>query len=103
MLTLDTQTIGFTDTNDYATASPSTPAPVFRFSNAPSQFVRFVDDVVRRYSVIPDLTMLRFRAVEWLAGDEPDLSGEAADLKAKTLAAYGHSFARTYQEFTQAH
>lgn len=95
------QCIGFSDTNDYDTAPPTPPAPVFRYSTQPSQLVRFVDDIVRRCTTLPDLATLRTRAVEWLINDEPDLSAEAADLKARTLAAYGHSFAKTYSEFTQ--
>ncbi|MGU7813664.1 hypothetical protein [Burkholderia sp. AW49-1] len=94
------QCIGFSDTDDYDT-SPAKPAPVFRYSTQPSQLVRFVDDIVRRFNVLPDLATLRIRAVEWLTNDEPDLPAEAVDLKAKTLAAYGHSFAKTYAEFTQ--
>ncbi|PJO21645.1 hypothetical protein [Burkholderia glumae] len=94
------QCIGFSNTDDYDTTPPTKPAPVFRYSTQPSQLVRFVDDIVRRSAVLPDLATLRSQAVEWLAGDEPDLPAEAADLKAKTLAAYGHSFAKTYEGFT---
>ncbi|MFM0593987.1 hypothetical protein [Paraburkholderia dilworthii] len=92
--------IGLADTDDYATIDA--PAqPVFRFSSERSQLVRFIDETVRRYTIVPDLTLLRFRAIEWLAGDEPGLDPAAAELKAKTLAAYGHAFAKTYQGFTQ--
>ncbi|WP_176322305.1 hypothetical protein [Burkholderia vietnamiensis] len=94
------QCIGFSDTDDYDT-TPAKPAPVFRYSNQPSQLVRFVDDIVRRCTTLPDLVTLRGRAVEWLINDEPGLTAEAAEMKARTLAAYGHSFAKTYAQFTQ--
>ncbi|MBF3831149.1 hypothetical protein [Burkholderia pseudomallei] len=102
-LALD-QTISFSDTDDYATTTPSVAAvahrPVFRVHNRPSQHVRFLDQVVRQYRVLPDLATLRVHAGQWLANDEPSLTGAAFEAKTKTLAAYGHSFGRTYHGFT---
>lgn len=102
-LALD-QTIGFSDTDDYATTTPSVavrPHHVVR-SNAPSQFARFIDEEIRYGSVAPDMRILKDRCKTWLRNDEPGISETWLESKACGLVSFTRAFVAGYTGFRNA-